>query len=286
MDAPRWSRRDLLALAGAGGLSALGLRARPARAAAGYRDLVLSRKPAGYWRLGEREGPTARDASPHERHGAYQGPVRFHERGAIARDDDTSIRLNGRDAYVEVPDNEHFSQPASGKGLTVEVWLRPTTLVFDGETAEHYVHWLGKGEPGALEWGLRFYSRRSSRPNRISAYIWNPAGGLGAGAYVQGDVERGAWVHVVACYDPGDRTNPGAGVSIYRDGVLRGSPKTQKGALYSSYDVMPAHGKAPLRFGTRDRVSYLAGGLDEVAVYPRVLTAAEIREHYRVATGR
>jgi hypothetical protein len=27
---------------------------------------------------------------------------------------------------------------------------------------------------------------------------------------------------------------------------------------------------APLRLGTRDRISFLTGGLDEVAVYPRV----------------
>jgi len=31
-------------------------------------------------------------------------------------------------------------------------------------------------------------------------------------------------------------------------------------------------------------VSYLTGGLDEVAIYPRVLTAPEIRENYCVGS--
>ena len=57
-------------------------------------------------------------------------------------------------------------------------------------------------------------------------------------------------------------------------------------ALYAGYDIVPARGNAPLRFGTRDGGSFLAGALDEVAIYPRVLTAREINEHYRAGSGR
>ena len=281
------SRRELLGVMGVSGLSALAGEHRPAQAApAEYRSLVLAKKPAGYWRLGEREGTTARDETPHRHDGAYHGRVAYGQPGAVRRDDDTAVRLDGRDAYVEVPDSDSFSQPASGEGMTVEAWMRPDLLVFDGDTEARYVHWLGTGEQGAFEWGLCFYSRRSPRPNRISAYTWNPGGGLGSGAYFQDQVERGEWIHVVACYDPGSGNDPGRGVSIYRNGVLRGSPKTQKGALYSAYQITPAPGSAPLRFGTRDGNRFFDGALDEVALYPRVLSAAEIREHYRVAAGR
>ena len=44
---------------------------------------------------------------------------------------------------------------------------------------------------------------------------------------------------------------------------------------------MPVHGTAPLRLGTRDKVSFFRGALDEVAIYPRVLTADEILENYQ-----
>jgi hypothetical protein len=53
------------------------------------------------------------------------------------------------------------------------------------------------------------------------------------------------------------------------------------GTLYSTYGIVPAHGTAPLRLGTRDNLSFtLNGGLDEVAIYPRVLTPGEIIENY------
>jgi hypothetical protein len=40
------------------------------------------------------------------------------------------------------------------------------------------------------------------------------------------------------------------------------------------------HGSAPVRLGTRDEGSFLAGGLDEVAIYPRVLSASEILDNF------
>jgi len=286
MDNGSMSRREMLAWCSACGLATMGLTRLPERRSSEYHRLVLEKNPVGYWRLDEERGPTAHDSSSHHHDGTYVGSPAFRERGAIAGDADTAVALNGRRSYVEVPDHAQFSVSTSGHGLSVEVWMRPDAVLFTGQTEEHYIHWLGKGEPGQFEWGFRFYSRRSPRPNRLSAYIWNPDGGLGAGAYVQEAVQEFAWMHLVACYAPGDKSDPMAGVSLYRNGVLRGSPPTQKGARYSSYDIVPAHGSAPLRLGTRDLGSFLKGGLDEVAIYPRVLSAEEVREHYQAGTGR
>lgn len=163
------------------------------------------------------------------------------------------------------------------------MWMNPKNLEFKGETADPYVFWIGKGEPGQYEWALRFYSHQSSRPNRISAYIFNRSGGLGAGAYVEEPLQADEWIHIVACFDPGTKSSPKAGVSIYKNGILRGSPATQHGALYSSFDIVPESGTAPVRLGTRNFTSFFAGSLDEVAIYPRVLTATEIKAHYRAA---
>lgn len=286
MDLSVMSRREMLAWCCAGGLATIGIVDPRTAYSDDYRRLVLEKHPVGYWRLDEERGPTARDSSMSQHDGTYVGVPAFRERGAIAGDSDTAIALNGHRSYVEVADSADFSVATSGRGLTVEVWMRPDAVIFAGETDEHYVHWLGKGEKGQYEWGFRFYSRKSPRPHRISAYVWNPGGGLGAGAYVQDSVKEFGWIHVVACYAPGDRTDPTAGVSIYRNGALRGSPATQHGALYQSFDIVPRHGSAPLRFGTRDLGSFFKGGLDEVAIYPRVLSAEEIRQHYRVGTGR
>jgi hypothetical protein len=70
-----------------------------------------------------------------------------------------------------------------------------------------------------------------------------------------------------------------AGVRIYKNGVLRKGPP-DRGTLYGTYDIVPADGSAPVRFATRDGNSFFTGGLDEVAIYPRVLTSAEIMDNY------
>jgi len=249
--------------------------------AGSYPVAVMASKPVGYWRLDETRGPVAADSSGHKKNGQYYGGVTFHQPGAFAKA--FSVRLDGKSGYVEIPADTAFSVPTSKEGLSVEVWLNPTTLEFRGETKDPYVYWLGKGEPNQQEWALRFYSKATTRPNRISAYVFNRSGGEGSGAFVEEPVSANEWIHIVACFDPGDKHTKGAGVSIYKDGVLRGSPTSQHGARYSSFDVVPHAGTAPVRFGTRNFKSYLDGSLEEVAIYPRVLTAKEVRDHYRAA---
>ena len=150
----------------------------------------------------------------------------------------------------------------------------PDTLSFAGQTKDPYIHWLGKGMQGHEEWTFRFYSKKSKdRPNRISAYLFNPSApagvkDLGAGAYFQDKLKVGEWMHIVACYDPGDKNTPGAGVSIYRNGIFQNGPKTTSGALYSNklFKIVAAHTRTPLRFGSQDLQSFLIGGLQDVAI--------------------
>jgi hypothetical protein len=285
------TRRELIRIAAAAGVTGVFRPlTRTVVASDSYSAVVLAKGPVGYWRLGETDlSLPAADATGNGNDGAYNGSPTLGQPGAIANDPDTAIGCNGSDSrdYVEIADpaNQAFSQPTSGTGLTVEVWVRPDVLVFPGQTADPYVHWLGKGMPANFEWAFRFYSQDTTRPNRISAYIWNPgnpAAGEGAGAYFQDTIVPGQWIHVVASYEPGDAsTDPPAGVHIYKNGVHRLGPPS-RGTLYQTYGLVPAHGIAPLRFGTRDGGSFLTGGLDDVAIYPRVLTPAEVLENYNI----
>jgi hypothetical protein len=249
-----------------------------------YQKRVLDKHPVAFWPLDETHGPVALDHAGGAHPGVYRGGVAFQQSGPPQIGHEGAVGLNGVNAFVEAADSDVFSQPTSGKGLSVEAWFRPDLLTFAGQTSEHYIHWLGKGQAGEYEWGFRFYSQNSPRPNRVSAYIWNktsPPGvqNEGAGAYFQDVLERGVWVHVVACFDPGDASDPGAGVWIYKNGVLRHGPLSSPGARYASYNIRPEHGSAPLRLGTRDQGSFLTGGLADVAIYPRVLTASEIGDN-------
>jgi hypothetical protein len=253
-----------------------------------YPQAVLVAEPVAYWRLNEIPGAkTAADATAHHHDGKFHGKPHLGEPGAFPSGKDTAMGLDGpkSKSYVEIPANKVFSVPTSGKGLTVEVWLRPDALTFAGENsdpANPYIYWLGKGEKGAFEWGFRFYSKESNRPNRISAYIWNLAGGEGAGAYVEGELKKHQWIYLVATFDDPSKPNPR--VQIYKNGEPS-EHNSSPGTLYKSYDVKPVAGKAPVRLGTRDLGGFLTGGLDEVAIYPYVLTPEQIRQHWALAGG-
>ena len=293
------SRREVLRIAaatGGAGLTGimLGPLAKTVKASDQYSSVVLAKGPVGYWRLGEASGPTAADASGNSYDGTYLGNPTLGQAGAIVNDPDTAVGLNGPGSmdYVEIADTDsHPFSKTSDTALTVEAWMRPDSLTFKGQTSDIYIHWLGKGEdlPTSrnCEWGLRFYSNDSpSNPNRISAYIWSPTCGLGAGAGFTDVLTVGEWIHLVAVYDAGDKDTPLAGVSIYKNGALRDGPP-RRGTLYSSFNIVPTPGIAPLRLGTKDaainapvNVSYLTGGLDEVAIYPRALSQSEIQENY------
>src|SRR2546421_5476177 len=125
MEQEQLTRRELLLVTGAAGLATLGVTTPLGAAAAStYKNTVLAKKPVGYWRLGEAMGPDALDSTAHGHKGAYHGTPTFRQRGAIKGDPNTAIKLDGSRSYVEIPNHKDFSQPTSGKGLTVEVWVR------------------------------------------------------------------------------------------------------------------------------------------------------------------
>jgi hypothetical protein len=180
-------------------------------------------------------------------------------------------------------------------GMTVHAFMKPTNLSFS-VASTGYIYWLGKGDSTHSEWGLRFYPETdATRPKRISGYIWNLTGDVlntdhqGAGDYFQDPaLAANTWYQVVVVYDPGDRYDPGAGVTIYENaqcsthGTQCGGT-TQSFVLYSTspYRVIPENSISPFLIATRDCSSFFTGGLDEVAVFDRKLTSTEIANLYQ-----
>jgi hypothetical protein len=184
------------------------------------------------------------------------------------------VVFDGSASYCEVPDDPDFGVSRTG-ALSVGVWMRPDTLTFPTpEEGKDYVHWLGKGEePDQMEWTFRMYDAGDAeRSGRISFYVYNPSApsgertNVGVGSYVQSPVTVGEWIHVVGVAD-------GVNVHLYRNG-LPGRAQVYAGR------VTPAHGNAPLRFGTRDRRSYFQGALAEIRIWNRALTAAQVLALY------
>lgn len=191
------------------------------------------------------------------------------------------LEFDGKQSYVEVPNNKNFS--VSADGLTVSVWMRPDTLKFPYVDGTGYVHWLGVGEgsgaSGQQEWAFRIYSEGNSenRENRISFYLFNPEGKEGVGSYFQEPVMPGQWIHVVGI---ADRQN----TYIYKNGVLKKCDQyaaSGAGTCEKHPEIIqPRHGSAPLRIGHRDEKSFFLGALKKVRIWNRPLMGSEVADLY------
>src|SRR5215472_406063 len=190
---------------------------------------------------------------------------------------DSVLVFDGIDDYIEIPDSPDLSLATTGQ-LTVSAWIRPDVLTFPN-SEKGYVHWLGKGETRQREWVFRMYNEQPTdnppRPNRISFYVFNPAGGEGIGSYVQEPVTAGEWLHIVGTAD-GERT------AIYKNGEFKdcdrytGSDQGPCHTYPAELWVVPGRGNSPLRIGTRDKKSFFQGAIREVRLWDRALTADEV----------
>lgn len=173
-------------------------------------------------------------------------------------------------ASINLGDHNDFSVATKG-GLSIVVFL--TIDDWRGKGASEYVHWTGKGKSGGHEYTFRHYVKggsgeASTRQGRCSFYHFNPAGGLGAGSYYQdGSFPTTERVFVGMC----DTSN----VSIACNGSVK-----DKDPL-SGYSIKPQNTGTPLMLGTRgDSTGFLIGKIRRVAIYNRVISAAEIARIY------
>jgi hypothetical protein len=179
----------------------------------------------------------------------------------------STLQFNGTASdYIEIPDSADFSVATTGS-LTVSAWMRPDVLTFPNSESTGYVHWMGKGEAGQQEWTFRMYNETTTdvppRPNRISFYVFNLAGGKGVGSYFQEPVQVGEWIHVVGIAD-------GQNTYIYKNGVFKQSQS------YAGI-ITPQSGTAPVRIATRDLNSFFLGAIRGVRFWNRALTAADVQ---------
>ena len=243
-----------------------------------YDHKVLSLKPSMYLGLGSHPSSTYHDLSGNNNNGTYFPRARP---PGIARLPNGSLaaQFDGSGQYVQVRSVPALSVTHTDC-LTIEAWIRPATLQFRHEEGSGYAYVLGKGEPGRQEYALRMYSFHNAeipnRPNRISAYVFNPEGGEGSGSYFQDPVEVGRWFMVsFVVYDIASPSFPDGYVSIYKNDHLRGRVSLDQ------FHVVPRAGNAPLRIATRGLESFFQGAIGNVAVYDYALLTAQITGTYR-----
>ena len=263
-----------------------------------YDGVILSDHPAAFWRVSA-QAASEPDLTGHGFTGTYPKGI---PSAATLPNGDAAADFNGSTQYLTIPSNSSFSIPTT-HNLTWEAWIRPDVLQFPNQDQNGgYVAYMGKcaSYSPTCEWEARMYSLQTTenpnRPNRLSAYVFNPQAGLGAGADWQpaaGVIQSGEWLHVVGEYTTqtapsacqNTSTYPGS-INIWVNGVEWDQAIHGQTGCMSQFDILPQANGSPLNIGTMAFDSYFQGAIGKVAIYNYLLTQAQIAGHYAAMTGR
>jgi hypothetical protein len=218
-----------------------------------YKDGVLDSGPVSYWRLGESSGTSAADVKAANA-GTYQNSPTLGKAGALGGDADTSVGVNGTSSYVSVP----YSASLNPAQFTVEAWAQ-----WDGTRTGAWRTvagtWNDVTNNGGYWLGISTQDK----------WYVSTQGASAAASEIQGTAPTaGQWVHLATTYD-------GSYLRLYVNGTEVGN---LQGPNYTTQSSVPlGMGTNVYSGGAGDR---FGGVLDDVAVYNRALSAAEVQLHY------
>jgi hypothetical protein len=204
--------------------------------------------PVGHWQMNEQSGPRILDLSGNGNDGDLTGPpVR------VAGVEGLALDFSGDGTHAVIPDDATLD---IADEITIAAWIRPRDvgtqrLVRKTEGATGYDLFLS-----ALEYvSIRFNGTNTLRVDSDTLY----------------SSRLGEWIHVAATYD-------GARIRMYIDG--------EEDASEPEAFTIDTNDEE-LRFGadTSCEDAY-DGGLDDVRIYGRALTAGEILTLACVSTGQ
>ena len=221
-----------------------------------YATKVIASGPSAYWRLDETYGTVAKDVIGGA-NGTIASGVTLNQSGALS-DGNAAMKFNGG-SYP----NDRISVPSAaynavGTGpFTQEIWFRTTTA--SGRT-----YLVDSGGSGTNGWVVLLEDT-----NKIYCWLTSPGSPIYpvfSGLPVFNDDK---WHHVVTVVVRGASDV----LWLYLDGVGYSQTLTQTGNNYTG---------GILSIGSqRDAATSARCSIDEVAIYPRALTPAEILDHYR-----
>ncbi len=231
----------------------------------GYSNRVLA--TAGlidYWRMGDTAGTTLAD-SRGSAPATVAGNPAFGLSGGVAGDPDTAVNFNGTNGGASA----NLDLSGTSK-LTLEFWMNWNAFADDDDLAFEFTPNFNSApggflvDPNAPEEGGKFGVGIGSGEARNTAYFTRPS--------------AGQWHHYALVFDT---TAPaGSQVIPYVDGQPVPYVKTREGTGAGNF------ANSTLYFMSRAASGLFGGGgLDEVALYNRALSAATIEEHLDGAHG-
>ena len=226
-----------------------------------YAKMILRTKPASYWRLAEMKGPRAVDATGRN-HGTYESGVAFY--------------LPGHDQEHLSDENvlhraAHFAGgrmkavvEALGGTYSVDMWFWNGIPADTRAVAGYVFSRAADGVRGAMGDNLGISGRAKGPAGKLLFYNGDKARQALLGKTA---IPPRTWNHVVL-------VRAGRKVAAY----LNGKPDISGEAGIT----LPGGVKDLFVGGRADNMFNFEGKIDEVAVYARALSAAEVARHYKL----
>jgi len=224
-----------------------------------YASAVKSQGASTYWRLGESSGATAVDWAG-SNDGAVTGGVSRGATGAIVGDTNRATVFNGSSGLVAT------QNPIPGPNtFSIEAWFK-TTTTSGGKI-------IGFGN---IPVGVSAFADRHIYMDNAGHLIFGVQNGAARTQQTAGTYNNGQWHQVVGTLGPD-------GMNFYVDGTRVAtrtdvvSGRARSGFWRVGGDILNGWPSAPTS-------KYFNGTIDEVSIYDKVLTAAEVSTQYQLAT--
>jgi hypothetical protein len=235
-----------------------------------------------YWRLDELSSLSNAADSHGSNYGRYLdngivtgSPFTFGVAGALLGTSSPAVQFNKGTSYNNSVTGDTIQAPAPGQP-------EASDLAFGDYFSAEF--WVARAPAPHGDWGgpvIAFGNRVEIRIedwSSLKVTMSDPSWSTANGIVAESDIPLGdhGFHHVVA-------TKSGAESRIYIDGVNH-TGVTRERSLTPGFGYIEIGGK-----GFADScLCYAAGTMDEIAVYSRALTAAEVSQHYAAAkrTGR
>lgn len=255
-----------------------------------YTQVLQASKPAAWYRFNETSGAAATDFSGNGHTGTYPatGVTPGVADQPISSEAGAAATFNGAaNTHVTVP----YSSDLNAGSVTVEAWVKPTTAsnaAFQGIVSNRddkgsgaagnagYILYMGPatGDGGTARWQFWTGGNTSATYTAVGR---NNSSGFGLGPAVVANT----WTHLAGTFNA--TSGPDAAgrytgtQSLYVNGALALSLGNIQYLPNPNKTLYLGAGSNELQ--TSDNLRF-TGSLDEIAVYSRALTAAEIQAHY------
>jgi hypothetical protein len=215
--------------------------------------VALDPSLVGYWKFDEGSGTTAFDSSGNGNNGTWSGSGTHYTTGKVGS---YAGQFNGSDDYV----NGGNGTSLNPTKITLAVWVKANSFGNSKRIIEKA--YTSFGEP----YSQYNFIIGDTAPYDYFAFQASINGTRKQAAIPHGSVTTGVWYYVVGTFD-------GTNLRIYLNGIEKAV--TSASGNISSYDTNFLIGK----MGASESY-FFNGSIDEVAIYNRALSAAEIKAQY------